>query len=313
MNEMQSLSLNGKKYDSFRDQTARQQLEELKNNGNGSGQNGNGLTTAEKSAMLTLFKNIPYGTADMSATISELVALWTVNHSITYNLTNATSSNSASAITEGEAYKTTLTADKLYTLSGAVVEVTMGGVDITENAYSNGVITIASVTGDVVITVVAAEMAITDTTVVLDTINTGGLNRLGNTVSNSYVANASVSKAYDIGDNGANLQGVIFAGAETEVVTGLQSAMRTCLYGSDGAVLAYTSETTPAINNTGTEGKFSFVGGTTDGAAQVRFSIFTDYMDDSYAYFVNTGNIIFAGKNTPYYGMANIDGTMAEV
>lgn len=38
-NEMQSLTLNGKKYDSFRDQTARQQLEELKNNGSDSTQN----------------------------------------------------------------------------------------------------------------------------------------------------------------------------------------------------------------------------------------------------------------------------------
>lgn len=38
-NEMQSLTLNGKKYDSFVDQTARQQLEELKNNGSDSTQN----------------------------------------------------------------------------------------------------------------------------------------------------------------------------------------------------------------------------------------------------------------------------------
>ena len=44
---------------------------------------------------------------------------------------------------------------------------------------------------------------------------------------------------------------------------------------------------------------------------RVRFPLVTAYIDDDYAYFADTGEVIFAGKNTPYYGMANIDGTMA--
>ena len=39
--------------------------------------------------------------------------------------------------------------------------------------------------------------------------------------------------------------------------------------------------------------------------------MFISSVDDSWAYFEDTGEIIFAGKNTQYYGMSNIDGTMA--
>jgi hypothetical protein len=35
-------------------------------------------------------------------------------------------------------------------------------------------------------------------------------------------------------------------------------------------------------------------------------------MSTAYLYYTNTGNIIFAGKSTRYYGMSNIDGTMAQ-
>lgn len=35
-------------------------------------------------------------------------------------------------------------------------------------------------------------------------------------------------------------------------------------------------------------------------------------LDSAYAYWKETGRIMFAGKNTPFYGMSNIDGTLAE-
>ena len=34
-------------------------------------------------------------------------------------------------------------------------------------------------------------------------------------------------------------------------------------------------------------------------------------LDSAYAYWKESGRIMFAGKNTPFYGMANIDGTLA--
>jgi len=40
----------------------------------------------------------------------------------------------------------------------------------------------------------------------------------------------------------------------------------------------------------------------------VRFTLDSTHLDDSYAYFLSTGDIIFAGKNTKYYGHKNIRG-----
>lgn len=78
-----------------------------------------------------------------------------VTYTITRNLTNCTSSGSAVSVVEGSAHSETLTAASRYTMDGATVTVTMGGVDITSTAYSGGVLTIGSVTGDIVITATA--------------------------------------------------------------------------------------------------------------------------------------------------------------
>ena len=43
-----------------------------------------------------------------------------------------------------------------------------------------------------------------------------------------------------------------------------------------------------------------------DRVSNISFSIEIDKIDDSYAFVVETGFIIFAGKNTPYYGHRNI-------
>lgn len=70
---------------------------------------------------------------------------------ITNNLSNATNSNNATSITENESYNAVITANSNYRIK--TVTVTMGGIDITNTAYSNGRINISSVTGNVVITV----------------------------------------------------------------------------------------------------------------------------------------------------------------
>ncbi len=73
-------------------------------------------------------------------------------YSISNVLTNVTNSNIATDIEEGATYtaKLTVTAGELTS-----VKVTMGGADITASAYSNGNISIASVTGNIVITATA--------------------------------------------------------------------------------------------------------------------------------------------------------------
>ena len=71
-------------------------------------------------------------------------------YSITYNLTNTISSNNSAVIVEGEAYNSTITAKSGYLLDS--VTVIMGGVDISSTAYDSGVISIDTVTGDIIIT-----------------------------------------------------------------------------------------------------------------------------------------------------------------
>lgn len=78
-----------------------------------------------------------------------------VMHSVTNALTGCSSSNAATSVEDGASYSATITANDGYTMDDAAVSVTMGGVDITETAYSGGVVTIAAVTGDVSITVSA--------------------------------------------------------------------------------------------------------------------------------------------------------------
>ena len=76
---------------------------------------------------------------------------------VTNSLSNCASSNSAGSIGINESYTTTITADSGYTLEGATVAIIMGGTDITASAYSNGNISILSVTGALVITIAAAK------------------------------------------------------------------------------------------------------------------------------------------------------------
>lgn len=80
-------------------------------------------------------------------------------HAVTYALTHVTTSNAAAAVEDQATYTATLTADEDYTIQS--VTVTMGGVDIS-SCYANGVITIPNVTGDVVITAVAAATVYAD-------------------------------------------------------------------------------------------------------------------------------------------------------
>ena len=80
-------------------------------------------------------------------------------HTITNTLTHVSTSNADTQVEDQGSYTATLTADVDYTIQ--TVTITMGGVDIS-SCYANGVITIPNVTGDVVITAVAAATVYSD-------------------------------------------------------------------------------------------------------------------------------------------------------
>lgn len=77
---------------------------------------------------------------------------------VTNTLTHCATNNTKISVIQGEGYGATITPDNGYTLDGATVQITMGGIDVS-NYYSGGNISIPSVTGDLVIAVTAVESA----------------------------------------------------------------------------------------------------------------------------------------------------------
>lgn len=108
---------------------------------------GNNTITVSYGGKTTSF--VVVGVADSGDEENPTPATYT----ITNTLTNVTNNNSTASVTEGEGYVATLTAAEGCELDS--VTVTMGGVDVTATAYSGGVVNIASVTGNVVITATA--------------------------------------------------------------------------------------------------------------------------------------------------------------
>lgn len=104
--------------------------------------------------------NIDRITGAVSITASATVP--SVLYSITRNLTNCASSNTADTAAEGAAYTTTLSPTGTFKKLGAIT-VTMGGTDISASAVSGNTITIANVTGNIVITCAAVITNIIDT------------------------------------------------------------------------------------------------------------------------------------------------------
>lgn len=101
--------------------------------------------------------HVPYGSlasykaaSEWSTYADRMVEAGTVK----YTLTNCTRSNITPMVAAGGSYTTTITADTGKTLG--TVTVKMGGTDITSTAYSAGVVTIASVTGNIEITASAS-------------------------------------------------------------------------------------------------------------------------------------------------------------
>lgn len=97
-----------------------------------------------------------------AVTITAVATMPSVTYTITRNLTNVASSNTANSIAENAPYTTTLSPTGTFKKLGAIT-VTMGGVDISASAVSGSTITIAKVTGDIVITCAAVITNIIDT------------------------------------------------------------------------------------------------------------------------------------------------------
>lgn len=81
----------------------------------------------------------------------------TLNYSIQKNLTNC-HLNGRNSVIAGQSYVAELIADTGFTMDGATITITMGGIDMT-NYYSNGKIAIPNVSGNITITATAVSSA----------------------------------------------------------------------------------------------------------------------------------------------------------
>ena len=164
--------------------------DEIKNIGNRTA----GLTNTAKTLLISILRNAMFN-SDQSENITLLAdelgvgdSGETTQHTISNSLSNATTSNNAALINANTSYSTTITPNNGYTLS--TVRVTMGGTDITNSVYSNGVITISNVTGNIVITAIATASSSGGSTPATYTVT----NNLSNCSTNN--SNTSVNSGY---------------------------------------------------------------------------------------------------------------------
>ena len=121
-----------------------------------------GITADLKSAMLDIAAHTGYIDQNGPTYYANLYnALYYRYWQVTATLTGCISSNGAEQTVKGNPYNATITARGGYSLTGAAVYISMGGVDITATAYSNGTISIPAVTGALVITITAVEVTVT--------------------------------------------------------------------------------------------------------------------------------------------------------
>ena len=118
-------------------------------------------------------------------------------YTVTNDLTNCTNSNNTTTIDENSMYSATITADDGYTLSD--VNVTMGGADISSTVVSDGVITINSVTGNIVITATAT--TVTSPNLVFQ-VNSASMNTADNTLTDNIAGiSATLTGNPTVSDN----------------------------------------------------------------------------------------------------------------
>ena len=137
---------------------------------------------------------------------------------IKYNVTNSLVGceliNTNTLVEIGNTYSTTIKPFDGYSLKNATIEISMGGVNITETSYNNGVITIPNVSGDIVINIQCVEVPVYSiVNNLVGCTNDNVSTQLGE--GNPYIANFAASYGYKL--DGANV--TILMGGEDITAT----------------------------------------------------------------------------------------------
>ena len=99
--------------------------------------------------------NITMGGVDITAQVWQGTKT-ELYRKVTLKLDNCSTDNTSWKVIDKQSYGANITADAGYTLEGAAVQITMGGIDVS-NYYAGGKIAIPQVTGDISITISAVE------------------------------------------------------------------------------------------------------------------------------------------------------------
>lgn len=99
--------------------------------------------------------NITMGGVDITAQVWQ-GSKTELYRKVTLKLDNCSTDNTSPKVIDKQSYGANITADAGYTLEGAAVQITMGGIDVS-NYYAGGKIAIPQVTGDISITISAIE------------------------------------------------------------------------------------------------------------------------------------------------------------
>ena len=103
-----------------------------------------------------------------------------LRHSVAMELDFCNADHVRKTVVSGECFCCRITASSGYTLTGATVQITMGGISVP-NYYSEGIITIPNVTGDIVVSVTAVPTVLSYTNQITNSVTEIG----GSTIFNN--------------------------------------------------------------------------------------------------------------------------------
>lgn len=184
--------------------------------------------------------------------------------SVVNNLVNATNSNSATTVSEGDSYTATISPASGYTLTGASVTVMMGSTNITSSAYNNGAIYVDEVTDTLTISVVTVAVTLVSISAAYTqsgtVYNTDSLDSLKSDLV--VTATWSDSTTSTLADSAYTLSGTLTVGTSTITVTcqgktdtfsvtvSQPEYPKTILASSDGAGFSGTTNNAPTYLET---------------------------------------------------------------